>query len=124
MSVIVFIGIVLVFLETAVPQLLGTVELDKDNEDSSGISVMYYYCSNMRSHSYTPPRCIGQWCTRRLLSFGVLQSLFSGLLLEDFDIHLPCNATDNWNHAGIPDKECQVQRIERLKICCNHNLCF
>ncbi|KAL5491446.1 hypothetical protein EMCRGX_G016732 [Ephydatia muelleri] len=37
-SVIVFIGIGLVFLETAVPQLLGTVELDKDNEDSSGIS--------------------------------------------------------------------------------------
>lgn len=40
-SIIVFIGIGLLFLETAIPQLMGAVELEKDNEDPSAISVNY-----------------------------------------------------------------------------------
>ena len=100
------VGVVLLALRNAAPLLRAHVKQEIDQEDPSGLVI----CEDMSTTYFSewhlfPPESGNQ---RKSLCLNML----CFLLLENHNIFLPCYNPNNWNDAGISDKEGQIPRIE------------
>ena len=103
------VGVVLLILGAAVPQLRGQVTLQTNDENPNGIAVCLcnhsYQCNTVFHFSAT-------WAQRRIFHLDMLWLIYSSFLLEDLNILLPCDTSNHWNNVGISDKKGQVPRSE------------
>ena len=102
------IAFLLVFLETAVPHLMGSLVKERDSEKLYGKDVSSYWLLAKAMTLYHAVSKFQHTVSRNksgIFCMGLLQSLISKLFLEDLYLCLPWCAPDCGNSVSIPNKE-------------------